>query len=669
MGQIPEFTRTVLPQTAQYGLIDVARTEGRAKAAQFEQNAQNISNTRQYSKQTESTLNQMRLREAEASNLTWVNENVIQYKRDITDRLEPARQERSGNPGNFKKDFDKQLDDLSRDYIKAAPSEAARQAARDSMSRIRASYYDDNDQWERTRKVSMFGESLERSADNLGVLAYRAGQDGKPLEETEILNDVDASVVAGSTFVAADKLGGTKNTMTKTVVSNYMQGLFDSNPAKAKELLNSRKYDSILGAEQIQRFDSQIKAQERVEVGDEVSDIEQAAKLGITVPQEKISSVIGKLEGAGMAEQASRLREFGEVQESVVAFAQKPLTEQQTELKTMRAGIEGGDLSNVNKYAAMTDVLNTKQEAIQKDPWSFYAARDVVDDPEPLDFSQPAVLGQEMEKRRISVQQVKDLDGITMPLFTGQEIDNLKKVYETAKPDEISSLMATMGNAMKPAEQASLAQAMAPKSAELAVAIAVADPAIGEKIIIGSQIDGLVKKTDVQSAVLDKLQDVVTDPVRLDKIQTAVYSYYKTLQFQSKDTSVEVNDDYVDQAITDIMGPMVEVDSPGVFSGSSKVLSYKDTMTGSYVDPETLQDTLSSLNNDRIKSLNSGKLPVGTSGAQFTAKDIYRTGRFVSDGDGMYAVIDELGEPIGNEDGSIFRIDARKLADLLKVGK
>lgn len=658
MGKIPEFSRTVLPdRSVGFAGAQVAR-------AQSDINAANIEDARHSSLQIERQVNDIKIREATAENTTWVNENVIKYKKDAIDAVDAMRQQRAENPKDFHKDFDKELEKRQTDFLKTAPSEAARIAMKGSIDNIRTGYYDENQGWERQRQVARFGESMDRTADNLSTMAYRAGQDGQDLEKIGLLKDVDASVVAGSTFVAGDKLGGIKATMSKGVVSNYIEGMFEKNPAKAKEILNSRKYDKILGADELQKFDSKIKAQDRIEVGNELENVQTAAKMGITIPDNKLTDLIAKLEGAGMAEQAGNIREFQSIQTDVVSFAKKPLTEQTSELKTMKSVMEAGDISGAKKYAAMAEVLQTKQEAIQKDPWSYYAARDVVADPSPLNFGDPKAMTAEFDKRRISVQQVKTLDGITMPLFNDSELDNLKKVYETAKPGEIASLMASMGNAMKPDEQAALAQAMAPKSPVLAVALAVNDPQVGEKILIGSQIDGIVKKDDVRAEVQSKLEGVVTDPIRFEKLNDAIYSYYKTVQFQNKDSDESVNGDYVDQAIQDIMGPVVNIDTYTGWGGTSKVLSYKDRTTGSYIDEDALQETLSSLTDDRIKLLNSGKLPVGTTGVKFTAKDIYKFGRFVSNGDGLYAVIDEQGEPIGNEDGSIFQIDARKLAQM-----
>lgn len=632
--------------------------------AQHDINAANIEDNRHTALQTAHIINDIQVRKAEADNTTWVNENVVQYKKDASDAVTALRQQRAANPKDFHKDFDKELEKTQIDFLNKAPSEAARIAMKATTNNIRASMYDENQQWENERQVAGFGERMDRTADNLGVMAYRAGQDGKDLDQTGLMKDVHASVVAGSTFVAPDKIDHIGRTMSKNVVSNYVEGMFEKNPAKAKEILNSRKYDKILGPEELAKFDSKIKAQDRIEIDDQVDNITTAAKMGIAVPDKTLTDTITKMEGAGMRTQAQNLREFQAIQGETITFAKKPMTEQASELKTMKAAVEGGDMTQVRKYSAMASIFQTKQEAINKDPWAYYAARDVVADPQPLNFNDPKAMAAEFDRRRIAVQQVKDLDGITMPLFNDNELDSLKKVYERAKPEEIAPLMASMGNSMKPEEQAALAQAMAPKSPNLAVALAVGDPQVGEKILIGAQIDGLVKKDDVRAQVQKKLESVVTDPIRFEKLNDAIYSYYKTIQYQARDNNATVNDDYLDKAITSIMGPVVDIDGLG---GSSKVLTYKDKTTGAYVDGDRLEETLKSLTDDKIKLLNNGKLPVGTTGVKFTAKDIYNSGRFVSNGDGMYAVIDEQGEPIGNEDGSVFQIDARKLSSMTVI--
>lgn len=668
MGNIPVFTRTVLPQTAQYGLIDVARQKGASEAGQFRQNAQNISTTRQNMEDVSHIMNDIAYRNAVADNTTWVNDTSIQFKRDSSDLLDQMREQRKGNPLNFRKDFDKELEKRQGDVIKSAPSTAARLAIKDTLANVRNGIYEDNRSWEQQRRVSMFAESLDRSANNMSVLAYRAGKDGKPLEGTGLFSDVKSSVIAGSTFVAPEKLEASKATMSKSVVSHYMEGLFESNPAKAKELLNSKKYDEILGADELERFSSKIKAQEQIDLTDEVSDMETAAKMGIEIPKEKLTGLAGRLAAAGMNSQADNVRDFMEVQDTVVAFAKKPLLQQREDLNAMRASVQAGNLSDAKKYAAMADVLQTKQDAIQKDPWSFYATRNIVAQPGLLDFSSQQALGDELDRRRVAVQQVKDLDGISIPLLTEAELDGLKKSYTEADPAQVSTLLTSIGKVMKPDEQIALAQAMAAKDETLAVALATDDPQVGERILMGTKVDGFVKEADIRERLMGKLDGVVTDPVKFQKMSTAIFSYYKTLQYINRSKDENVQDSLLDQAVTDVLGPVVSIDTKFGGGGTSNVLSYRDS-SGAYVDAGRLQDTLKALTDDRIKMLNKGVLPVGTAGAVFTAKDIYKTGRFVSNGDGLYAAIDEFGEPISNKDGSIFQVDARELEAMIKGGK
>jgi hypothetical protein len=659
MGKIPEFSRTVLPQTAQYGLVDAARTEGATTALQHRVNADNIQDARHKSLQIQGQLNAVKLREAEAANTTWVNEQVVQFKRDTVDTLDQARQGRSENPVGFHKDFDKELEKRQVEMLKTAPSEAARIAIKQTLGGVRAGYYDENQNWERGRQTERFAESLDRTSDNLGVLAYRAGQDGIDLDKSGVLNDVSASVVAGSTFVAPDKLGAIKDTMSKTVVSNYMEGLFEKNPAKAKEVLNSRKYDKILGAEELQKFDTKIKAQERIEVTDDLEDVNQAAKLGIEVPKEKLTALIGKLEATGMREQAQNVRDYSEVQDAVVTFAKQPLTAQRDELKAMRTSIEGGDMADVKKYATLSDVLTTKQEAIEKDPWSYYAARDVVSDPGTMNLGDPVAMSAEMDRRRVAVQQVKDLDGVNMPLFTGAEIAGLKQTFETSQPREAAALLGSLNGALKGDEIGALAKAMSTQSSTLAVAIANGDPAVGEKILLGTQAKGEVKAADIRTAVNEKIGGAIIDPGKLEPIHDALYAYYKQLSVQAGDMKDAVDDDRLDQAVTDVMGPVVTIDTKFGYGGQSKVLSYKDD-AGAWIDEDRLNDILRGITDEALEA--TGGMPEGPTGGKWTADKIRSAARFVSSGDGKYvALVDGLGY-VSDKAGEPYIFDARRLA-------
>lgn len=376
MGQIPEFTRTVLPQRAQYGLVDVARQRGASEAAQHEVNAQNIETSRHLSDQLSHTVNEMKLREAQAANTTWVNENIIQAKRDIIDQIDQSRDGRAGNPKDFHKDFDKQLEKNQNNYLKTAPSEAAREAFKASYSSIRASYYDDNKNWENTRKVSMFAESLDRSSENMNVLAYRAGQSGKTIDD--VLKDADASTVAGSTFVAPEKLGHMNRTMRSSVIQNYLEGLSETNPQKAKELLKAGTYDKDLQADDLQRLDGvadagiekqQAKARATLDpiIDDAIAEAQATGDTKLMPSRQSIMSAYGPERAEKILTQFDDAKVFGQ---KYVQIATMPAAEiNQLLIDNKPQGI--GFVQENKEYDALVSAVALREKQIQADPMGY----------------------------------------------------------------------------------------------------------------------------------------------------------------------------------------------------------------------------------------------------------------------------------------------------------
>lgn len=673
MGKIPEFTRTVLPQRAQYGLADAARTAGEREAAQYRQNAQNIQETRQASRQLEATVTDYQLREAQARNATWVNENVIQYKKDMTDAADSFRRERAGNPDNFHKDFDKEMTKLGAQYMKQAPSQAARESISETMASMRASAYDDNLSWERGRKAELFAESIERSTDNLRVMALRRGQNGQGIDD--LLRDADASAVAGSTIVSGpEKVAAIRRTVRRGVIADYIEGLAEKDPKAAQDLIKSGKYDKELEADEIQRLDGVAEAEmkkrqakAREELSGELSDIQTATKLGLKLPKDNLQNLIAKTQAAGMDKEAEGLRDYMALQDDVSAFAVKSISDQKQIIEDLKASVEGGNTADVKKYAAFANVFQTKAETVKKEPYSYYAAHDIIRSPQPIDFADPQRMAHELDQRRISVQQVKDLDGLTMPLFTPEEITQLKGVYEQSQPREVSALLASLSSAMSPQESAALAGAMAPQSKTLAVAIANGDQQVGEMIVMGAKAKGEVSAADVRSVVNEQIGGAVIDPGTLEPIHDAVYAYYKQASLMAGDTGDVVDETRLQKSVEAVMGPVLDIDTKFGWGGASKVLSFRDTDTKAWVDEDRLNDILTGITDDQLKEL--GGMPESPSGGQWSADKILKSSRFVSAGDGVYAaIVDGLGF-VSNKDGSPYLFDARKLEALQRRGK
>lgn len=233
MGQIPVFTRYVPQDNATGGAaIEVAR-------AQSDINAEHIGQNRHLSNQIENQLSDFAIKQAAAKNATWVNEQAVAFKKQALDLQQQGQIDRAAHPDGFHKDFDKQLSDLSQTYLQGAPSQVAQQAMKATIGETQLGLYDDNQRWEKGRSVEMYGESMDRTADNMNTLAMQAGQKGQALVDTGLLADVHASAIAGSTFIAPEKVDHVRRTMMQGVAANYLNGLADAHPQAALKALES----------------------------------------------------------------------------------------------------------------------------------------------------------------------------------------------------------------------------------------------------------------------------------------------------------------------------------------------------------------------------------------------------------------------------------------------
>lgn len=229
MSRIPVFTRTVLPDNAVgSSAISIAR-------APYDQAAEAAGNIGRAVTSISNNFSQLKLRQAEADNTTAVNQAAIDFKMKASDLKTQQRDARQGNPDGFHKDFDTELQKVQDDYLKAAPSEAARAAMKQTLDVQRASMYEENQTWERTRKVEIFGGRVEKSADDLGNMAYQRGINGQPVDD--LYNDADATTVAGSTFVAPEKVDELNRKLRANITEGRLKGLAVRDPGAAlKEL-------------------------------------------------------------------------------------------------------------------------------------------------------------------------------------------------------------------------------------------------------------------------------------------------------------------------------------------------------------------------------------------------------------------------------------------------
>lgn len=232
MGRIPVFSDYVAPQTAMgSSAIQVARAQG-------DQNAEAFGEVQRNAGQIDNTLSEFQLRQAQADNATAVNGAVIQYKKDLTDQQAAMQQERMANPTDFHKDFDQLAQQNTQSYLDSMPSDVAKTALQTSMAGVRGQMYDENLHWENTRKVDMYAGSVEKTAQNLGDIAYQRGLKGLPVDD--LLRDGDANAIAGSTFIAPEKVQSVADKTKQTIYKGQLTGMITANPTHALQIINGQ---------------------------------------------------------------------------------------------------------------------------------------------------------------------------------------------------------------------------------------------------------------------------------------------------------------------------------------------------------------------------------------------------------------------------------------------
>ncbi len=204
---------------------------------------------------------ELALKHKQALEVTAVNSSLIAGERQKIELIDAARKEASDNPDGFAKAFDQRLAKVDDDIMSGLPSQAAKDAYRKSAATKNLSYLEENLNWENRRKTEKYAESLEQSANNLNIMALRAGREGGNIDS--LLRDADASTVAGATFLAADKLAEVNRKMRQGITENWIGGIIEKAPGRAKSILDSRKYDDALGADALERSYKQADTRQK----------------------------------------------------------------------------------------------------------------------------------------------------------------------------------------------------------------------------------------------------------------------------------------------------------------------------------------------------------------------------------------------------------------------
>lgn len=435
-----------------------------------------------------------------------------------------------------------------------------------------------------------------------------------------------------------------------------------SNPGAFLSQAKAGKWNDL---KNLSQYVERVQAGQKEDIRAEAGKIEDAAKLGLSVPRENIEALAIRASGSGMEKEAKGLREYAEVQDSASVFAVKSMTEQKAELLNMKAAIEKGDLSGVHKYSALSNVFENKIKVLESDPWAYYSAHGIVKEPQPIDLRDQKSVGNSLRERRIDIARIRDLEGgFTMPLLTKTEIGQIKEINERGDARQAAEVITALGSGLDHDERRALSQAIVTQADSPLMAAALNQPRdIAERILNGAKAKGDVSAAKVRESVNAVMGGSILDPEADTSIHDSIYAYYKELSLQEGDTSKEPNPDRIERSIEDVVGKTVSI-SPKLFAPTSKIFTYRDE-NGRSVDENDIEDILGGITDDVLKKVN-GDSPYASDGEVVPAEEILKNARFVSVGDGIYnAIYPGLGVVHGR-DGNPYTFDARKIEKVLK---
>lgn len=401
------------------------------------------------------------------------------------------------------------------------------------------------------------------------------------------------------------------------------------------------------------------------QIKEEAVKIEAAAKMGLVMDEGVIRGLEDKARGADMPEVADSLARYANTQIEAKDFAALSMPDQQARIKELAGQIEGGDLSKVDEYEAVSGVYKTKFEMVEKgEAWEYYSAHNIIKEPEPIDFNNQESVAAGVAKRRKDMDVIYNLEGTAIPVLTGSEIKSLKKLYEEGTAETVSSTLSALSASLGYNEKRSLAMQFDKSNAPM-LAAAMGQPVdVSEGILAGDKLDDIVAPKMVKETINSKLEGYVYDAEAYTGASKAIHAYYKHLSILDGDMTPDLDADRMDRAIEEVLGRPEEISVNG---SPSKILLYRDEK-GEFVDPSHIEDVLEGMTSSVLEKA-SGAYPVTSSGDWIDAEEIKRKATFITIGDGKFIAEYEGLGMIMSSKGGPFEFDIRTIENLTKSKK
>jgi len=251
MARVPEFQRRRLASSV-VG-VPGQDTSGQIIAQGVGQLGQSVAQfgQQELAKERERTLRKQRINDA-----TWTSAQSAEYDFRSTQVFNNFQNEFKDDP------LDKQ--DILRDRLTAlgqqlgdnAPSDEAKASFQRMIDTSVGNILSQSVRWEDQQFASVAAMRSEQTAETLNTSALRAASEASI---PDLFNQVETSVMSNAELLSSEAMAQQERTMKQGVVNNTIDGMLQQgNIEQAEALLNSKKYDDVLGSDSIKSAQGRI---------------------------------------------------------------------------------------------------------------------------------------------------------------------------------------------------------------------------------------------------------------------------------------------------------------------------------------------------------------------------------------------------------------------------
>ena len=556
MPTIQRYTRTVIQPRAVANTVD-AGAIGRA-AAPFEA----VSTAADFGAQ-------LAIKEKQAHDATQLNESVLNYKKDLIDLDDQLRQENLSTPQGYSELYSQRAEELRTQYEKSMGG-AVKENFSMTAKELNLLQYDNALSWQRAQGAEVMGQRIDNSVEAAKTLAYRGGN------IDELLKDVDATTVAASTFVSADKLFSVQSTSARGVVSAAIAGLIDRGEYdKAQQILDYGKYDDVLGADGLDKATdalfSKRKATNTQKLSDNYKIFNQIFEMGGDYSEQQASDLKQLAIDAGNESVAKDIELKMAVKPQIDAFVKEPLDNQVGAIKQAEQSFLSEKTPEASlRYNQFVKALQAKQTALNSgNGFQYYQDIGVIGKFVPVNFQDPNNVTQSYAERRQAQAIVSNHDGVSIPLFSKQEAQQLAQVYSETPAKQKFGYLSSIANTLEDNDAQDLAAIVAQDMPSLAGAMSIIkdNPMMAELAIIGSGRKKLVGDKELQINLQAKYGTAIQDPEAFNSIIPLVSDVYAEKSVNTDAPDV-FDQDIFDDITESILGNPISI-------GDSEVLPFR----------------------------------------------------------------------------------------------